>query len=56
MLNESNVFDEILSRHVLAVQYTVNITQYNIGYYLADDIFPGFATFVKTISMSQGEK
>ena len=56
MLNGSNVFDEVLSEHALAVQYTMNRTQYNMGYYLADDIYPDFATFVKTISMPQGEK
>ena len=33
-----------------------NRTQYNMGYYLADDIYPDFVTFVKTISMPQGEK
>nr|KYP51371.1 hypothetical protein KK1_026802 [Cajanus cajan] len=38
------------------VQYTVNRTQYNMGYYLADDKYPDFAIFVKTISMPQGEK
>nr|KYP67057.1 hypothetical protein KK1_013377 [Cajanus cajan] len=38
------------------VQYTVNRMQYNMGYYLADDIYPDFATFVKTISMPQGGK
>ena len=56
MLNGSNVFDEVLSERALAVQYTMNRTQYNIGYYLADDIYLDFTTFVKTISMPQGEK
>ena len=50
------MFDEALSRRALAVQYTVNRIQYNMIYYLVDDIYPNFATFVKTISISQGEK
>ena len=56
MLNGSNVFDEVLSGYAPAVQYTMNRTQYNMGYNLVDDIYPKFATFVKTISMPQGEK
>ena len=56
VLNESNVFDEVLSRHAPTVQYTVNRTQYNMKYYLADDIYPDFATCVKTISMPWGKK
>jgi len=38
------------------MQYTVNKTQYNMGYYLVYDIYPNFANFFKIISMSQGEK
>ena len=56
MLNGSNVFDEVLSGRAPAVQFTMNKTQYNMRYYLADDIYPDFATFVKTISMPQVEK
>ncbi|XP_020238606.1 uncharacterized protein LOC109817687 [Cajanus cajan] len=56
VLNASNVFNEVLLGTALTVQYTVNRTQYNMGYYLADGIYPDFATFVKTISMPQGKK
>ena len=38
------------------MQYIVNRTQYNMRYYLVDDIYPYFVTFVKTILMPQGEK
>ncbi|KAH1209513.1 hypothetical protein GmHk_15G044022 [Glycine max] len=44
------------SRRVSAMQYIVNEIQYDMGYYLVDKIYPDFTTFVKTISMSQGEK
>ena len=56
VLNRSNVFYEVLSGRASAVQFIVNRTQYNMRYYLADDIYPNFATFLKTISMPQGEK
>ncbi|XP_058748643.1 uncharacterized protein LOC131621623 [Vicia villosa] len=56
VLNQSNVFNDILEGHAPNVQYTINETSYNMGYYLADGIYPEWATFVKTISMPQGEK
>ncbi|KAG5065843.1 hypothetical protein JHK86_009574 [Glycine max] len=45
VLNGSNVFDEVLSGRAPAMQFTVNRTQYNMRYYLADDIYPDFVTF-----------
>ncbi|PNY02170.1 ribosomal protein, partial [Trifolium pratense] len=56
VLNTSNVFFDILEGEAPMVQYSVNSTSYNMGYYLADGIYPEWSTFVKTIPMPQGEK
>ncbi|XP_057432361.1 uncharacterized protein LOC130725125 [Lotus japonicus] len=56
VLNQSPVFNEVLSGNALMVNFSVNETMYNMGYYLADGIYPPWATFVKTIPMPQGEK
>ena len=47
MLNSSNVLNKVLSKCVFALQYIVCGTQYDMEYYLANDIYPNFATFVK---------
>ncbi|XP_028097774.1 uncharacterized protein LOC114297545 [Camellia sinensis] len=38
------------------VHYTINGHSYNMGYYLADSIYPQWATLVQTISSPQGAK
>ncbi|XP_058763538.1 uncharacterized protein LOC131636983 [Vicia villosa] len=40
VLNQSNVFNDILEGRAAIVQYTINGTPYNMGYYLADGIYP----------------
>jgi hypothetical protein len=50
------VFNDVLSGEAPTLQYTVDRTTYNMGYYLPDAIYPEWATFVKTIPMPQGEK
>ena len=56
VLDRSSVFDEILEGHALEVNYTVNVTNYTLGYYLIGGIYLEWATFVKTIPRPQGEK
>ncbi|WVZ80093.1 hypothetical protein U9M48_027598 [Paspalum notatum var. saurae] len=50
VLQRSPVFDEFASGRTLEVEYWVNGNSYTMGYYLADKIYPNWATFVKTVS------
>ncbi|CAK8578517.1 unnamed protein product [Lathyrus sativus] len=56
VLNQSNVFNDVLQGRAPDVHYTINRTEYNKGYYLSDGIYPEWATFVKSIPMPQGDK
>ncbi|XP_016206844.1 uncharacterized protein LOC107647262 [Arachis ipaensis] len=52
--DRSPVFDDILNDRAPEVNYNGN--NYTMGYYLADNIYSEWATFVKSISKPQGEK
>ena len=56
VLNQSPLFTNILQGQAPIVEFMVNGTQYNKGYYLADGIYPEWSTFVKTIPLPQRDK
>ena len=56
VLEQSSVFSNLAKGRAPPVNYSLNDHNYAMGYYLADDIYPIWATFVKTIHASQGNK
>nr|XP_017228190.1 PREDICTED: putative nuclease HARBI1 [Daucus carota subsp. sativus] len=56
VLDRSNLFSEWAEGRAPKVKYTINGHTYDMGYYLADGIYPPYPTFVKTISAPQGNK
>jgi hypothetical protein len=49
VLHRSHLFDILAQGDAPAVKYTLNRHNYDMGYYLADVIYPNWSTFVKTI-------
>ncbi|MBW0463415.1 hypothetical protein O181_003130 [Austropuccinia psidii MF-1] len=56
VLDYSPFFDQILTGNAPPCRCTINRSNYEMGYYLADGIYPDWATLVKTISQPQGGK
>ncbi|KAF8409735.1 hypothetical protein HHK36_005814 [Tetracentron sinense] len=56
VLERSSVFTDLTDGRAAAVDYSINGNDYDMGYYLADGIYPQWSTFVKTIPSPQGNK
>nr|XP_043638099.1 protein ALP1-like [Erigeron canadensis] len=56
VLNESDLFDQFLQDRAPAVNFTVNGQQFTKGYYLADGIYPEWATPVKSFKCPMDPK
>ncbi|XP_033146928.1 uncharacterized protein LOC103869787 [Brassica rapa] len=56
ILDRSPVFDEIINRNAPEVNFYVNGREYHLAYYLADGIYPKWATFIQSIRLPQGPK
>ncbi|XP_058180032.1 protein ALP1-like [Rhododendron vialii] len=56
VLDQSHLFDYLSAGRAPPAHFIVNGSQYDMGYYLADGIYPKWATLVQTISQPQGRK
>jgi hypothetical protein len=56
VLHRSPVFDNVAQGSAPEVHYMVNVNDYNIGYYLADGIYPPWATLISGYSSPQTNK
>jgi len=51
VLDRSSIFAALAEGRTTPVNYTINRHEYTMRYYLADEIYPKWPTFVKTIPM-----
>jgi Plant transposon protein len=56
VLDRSPLFRTLRAGGSDQVNYVINGTEYQLGYYLVDGIYPQHATFVKSIANPQGNK
>ncbi|XP_065633929.1 uncharacterized protein LOC136069394 [Quercus suber] len=53
VLDRSHVFIEVLAGRSPSINYSINGYNYTMGYYLADDLYPLWSIFVKTIQFHE---
>jgi hypothetical protein len=56
VLNQFPIFQKIQDRNGLQINYKVNGTDYSMGYYLSDRIYPPWLTLIQTILNPAGKK
>ncbi|XP_048492092.1 uncharacterized protein LOC125493144 [Beta vulgaris subsp. vulgaris] len=56
VLDRFPLFNDVFEGRTPTVNYVVNGHQYDMRYYLANGIYPQWAAFLPTISLSQNEK
>jgi hypothetical protein len=56
VMHQSPVFDDLANSRASSVEFTVNDNLYSMGYYLADGIYPDWATLVKSIASPLSKK
>ncbi|GJZ38114.1 ALP1-like protein [Tanacetum coccineum] len=56
VLDNSSLFDDLLNDKAPVAPYVVNGVGYEKGYYLADGIYPQWATFVKSFTVANDAK
>ncbi|CAL2272170.1 unnamed protein product [Prunus armeniaca] len=56
VLGQSPIFNDVLRGEGPNITYQINNTVFQTGYYLADDIYPRWTTFVKSIPNPLSQK